>query len=127
MSDTQPRPGIVTMFARAIRLRCPNCGTGGLFHSWFRMLPTCPNCGIPFERGEDGYVVGAYMFNIVAAELVLAVLAVGVAVATWPNPPWNLFLYGGGVLMLVLPLLFYPFSKTIFLAFDLVFRPARDE
>jgi hypothetical protein len=26
--------------------------------------------------------------------------------------------------MLLAPLLFYPFSKTLFLAFDLLFRPA---
>jgi hypothetical protein len=45
-------------------------------------------------------------------------------VATWPCPPWNLLLYGGMVLMIVVPVVFYPFSKTIFLAFDLVFRPA---
>jgi hypothetical protein len=65
------------------------------------------------------------MFNIVAAELVWAMLISAVTLATWPNPPWNLLLYGGGLLMLVLPLLFYPFSKTIFLAFDLLFRPER--
>ena len=27
-------------------------------------------------------------------------------------------------MMVVMPLVFYPFSKTIFLAFDLFFRPA---
>jgi hypothetical protein len=27
-------------------------------------------------------------------------------------------------LMLVVPFLFFPFSKTLFLAFDLLFRPA---
>ena len=30
-------------------------------------------------------------------------------------------------MMVVAPLVFYPFSKTIFLAFDLVFRPATPE
>ena len=48
---------------------------------------------------------------------------VGVLLLTWPSPPWNLLLYGGVTLMVVLPLLFYPFSKTLFLAFDLIFRP----
>ena len=28
--------------------------------------------------------------------------------------------------MIVLPFLAYPFSKTLFLAFDLIFRPAED-
>jgi len=31
---------------------------------------------------------------------------------------------GGGGMMIVMPFLCYPFSKTVFLAFDLVFRPA---
>lgn len=117
-------PGAATMFLRAIRLRCPNCGSGGLFAGWFRIRPTCPRCGIQMERGEDGYVVGAYMFNIIAAEMLWLALMGAVTWSTWPDPPWNLLLYGGGVLMIALPFLFYPFSKTIFLAFDLVFRPA---
>lgn len=76
------------------------------------------------ERGEQGYQVGSYMFAIVAAELVFATIFVGVLLATWPDPPWDLLLYGGMVLMLVVPFLFFPFSKTLFLAFDLMFRPA---
>jgi hypothetical protein len=36
-------------------------------------------------------------------------------------------LYGGIALMIILPVLFYPFSKTLFLAFDLVFRPPMPE
>jgi len=47
-----------------------------------------------------------------------------VLVATWPSPPWSLLLYGGIALTIIAPFLFFPFSKTVFLAFDLVFRPA---
>jgi hypothetical protein len=63
------------------------------------------------------------MFNIVAAELVFAAIFFAVLVTTWPRPPWDLLLYGGAALMLIVPFLFYPFSKTLFLAFDLIFRP----
>jgi hypothetical protein len=79
------------------------------------------------ERGEQGYQVGSYMFAIIAAELVFAAIFLGVLLATWPDPPWNLLLYGGMLLMLVVPFLFFPFSKTLFLAFDLTFRPATPE
>ena len=88
------------------------------------LLRRCPRCGLELHRGEEGYQVGAYMFNIVAAELIFAALFVGVLVATWPDPPWSLLLYGGMALMIVAPVVFYPYSKTIFLAFDLIFRPA---
>lgn len=75
------------------------------------------------ERGEEGYHVGAYMFNIVAAELVFALIFLGILLATWPDPPWDLLLYGGAALMVIAPVLFYPFAKTLFLGFDLIFRP----
>lgn len=121
---SRPMPHRVALFRRALRLRCPNCGAGNLFASWLRMRPQCPACGLRTERGEQGYVVGAYMFNIMAAELLWAALFVAAVLVTWPQVPWDPILWGGGVLMVGLPFLFYPFSKTIFLAFDLVFRPA---
>lgn len=68
------------------------------------------------------------MFNIVAAELIFAAIFLGVLLWTWPSPPWKLLQYGGIGLIILAPILFYPFSKTLFLAFDLLFRPTtRDE
>lgn len=63
------------------------------------------------------------MFNLVIAEGVFAATMVAAILLTWPAPPWTLLKYGGAVLMLALPFLFFPFSKTIWLAFDLAFRP----
>lgn len=120
----KPRP--LTLFGRALRLCCPQCGGGPLFTGWFRMAEACPSCGLRTERGEQGYIVGAYMFNIVAAEGLWAVLFIATLAGTWPEPPWNLLLWVGGGMMLVLPFLLYPFSKTLFLAFDLLFRPPAD-
>ena len=109
---------------RAIRLRCPNCGQRNIFDSWFRQKDRCPQCDLPFTREEQGYIVGAYMFNIIVAELIFAAVFVSVLLLTWPQPPWTVLTYGGAALMIVLPLVFHPFSRTIFLAFDLLFRPA---
>lgn len=110
-------------FARALLLRCPACGGGPVLLGWFRLAPSCPTCGLRLERGEEGYWVGSYMFNIVATELLLAVVGIAIAVATWPAPPWNALMAGGAVLMVLAPVAFLPFSKLLFLAFDLVFRP----
>ncbi|MGH7630616.1 MAG: DUF983 domain-containing protein [Gemmatimonadales bacterium] len=118
---------IVTLTARALRLRCPHCGGGPLFSSWFRVRDRCPACHLRLERGEHGYVVGAYMFNIIAAELLFGAIAAAVVVATWPSPPWTALQWGGAALMIAAPLACYPFSKTLFLAFDLMFRPAQPE
>ncbi|HET6798113.1 MAG TPA: DUF983 domain-containing protein [Gemmatimonadales bacterium] len=119
---------MLQLFGRALRLRCPNCGGGPIFRSWFRMRDYCPACGLPMERGDQGYQVGSYMFNIIFAELVFALIFLSVMVATWPSPPWDLLEYGGIALMILAPIVFFPFSKTLFLAFDLLFRPpSQDE
>ena len=118
------RPSILRMLGRALLRRCPNCGSSRIFTGWFRMRHACPVCGLVLEREEQGYLVGSYMFNIIAAELLFAAILVSVLVLTWPTPPWHLLQYGGALLMILAPIVFYPFSKTLFLAFDLVFRPA---
>jgi uncharacterized protein (DUF983 family) len=115
------------LFWRAVRLRCPNCGGRPLFRRWLQMRERCPVCGIRLARGEQGYQVGSYMFNMIAAEVIFAAIFIGILVYTWPEPPWDPLLYGGIALMILLPVLFYPFSKTLFLAFDLVFRPPMAE
>ena len=122
-ADLSPRR-ILLLISRALRLRCPNCGGGPLFDGWLRPSKRCPSCGLPLERGESGYQVGSYMFNIIAAELIFAAIFIGAVVATWPDPPWLALQLGGGALMILAPLAFFPWSKTLFLAIDLVFRPA---
>jgi uncharacterized protein (DUF983 family) len=117
----------VRLFGRALRLRCPHCGKGKLFASWLRMRSRCPVCGFRLERGEEGYQVGSYMFNLVASELAFALAFVAIVMLTWPSPPWRLLEYGGIILMLIVPFVFFPFSKALFLAFDLLFRPAARE
>jgi hypothetical protein len=91
------------------------------------MLKDCPSCGLHLERNEQGYIVGAYMFNVAVAELIWLVLFLAVIRLTWPNPPWTPITYIGMAMMVALPIFFYPFSKTLFLAFDLFFRPSGSE
>jgi hypothetical protein len=58
---------------------------------------------------------------------VFAATLLDVLLLTWPDPPWDLLLYGGMVLMVVAPFLFFAFSKTLFLAFDLTLRPTTSD
>jgi len=111
------------LLGRALLLRCPNCGHGGLFTGFFKMKERCPNCGILLERGESDYFIGAYTLNLIAVETLLAGAFLVVVVATWPNPPWDLLQYGGVVLSILGAVLCYPFAKTTWLAVDLIFRP----
>jgi Protein of unknown function (DUF983) len=87
------------------------------------MADRCPGCGLETNRGESGYALGAIWFNLLAAEAVNTALWVSVAIATWPDVPWETLHWVGPLTAMLMPLLFYPFSKTLFLAFDLCFRP----
>jgi Protein of unknown function (DUF983) len=95
--------------------------------SWHRFAPACPSCGLRLDRGEEDYFLGAYLFNLVAAELIFAIAFVAVLLATWPTPPWTLLEYGGALLAVLAPIGFYPFSKLLWLAFDLLLRPLTPE
>ena len=122
-----PRRRVTTPFARALRLRCPHCGGGPVFVTWSHLVPNCPVCGLGFERGEHGYWLGAYFFNLMAVETVFTVWVVAFLVWTWPTPPWAFFQISTIVLMLIVPIAFFPYSKTLFLAFDLWVRPPSED
>jgi uncharacterized protein (DUF983 family) len=116
-----------TLLWRAIRLRCPNCGGRGIFQSWFTLKAVCPTCGLRLERGEDDYFLGAYLFNLVAVEIILWAIIFGVLWATLPNPPWLWLQYGAAAAVLVGAFVCYPFAKTTWLAVDLALRPLTPE
>ena len=59
--------------------------------------------------------------------MVFALVLLVVLLLTWPEPPWRAILYGGAALMIVTPTVLYPWSKTTWLAIDLVFRPIERE
>lgn len=126
-SGEEARPATWVALARSLGLRCPRCGSGGLVRRWVRVREACPGCGLLTDRGEHDHFLGAMALNLVVAELVLVALLGGAMAATWPEPPWGLLTWGGAAAALVLPVLFYPFSKLAWLALDLRFRPEESE
>jgi uncharacterized protein (DUF983 family) len=115
------------LFARALLLRCPNCGGGPVREGWFKMRVRCGRCGLRIERGEGDYFTGSMLFNyIVPGLLVLIVLAV-ILIATWPRVPWDTIQYLAPALIVAAGVGLFPFSKLIWLAFDLMLRPVTAE
>ncbi|HEX2025225.1 MAG TPA: DUF983 domain-containing protein [Actinomycetota bacterium] len=104
---------------RGVRRRCPRCGQGRLFRGYFTLLPRCPGCGLRFER-EEGYWVGAMIVNIAVAELAFGIVLVGGILLWWPDVPWGLLTIAGVAVNAIVPVLFYPWSKTIWMAVDVL-------
>ena len=75
------------------------------------------------DRGEEDYFIGGYLLNFVGAELVIVAAAFFGILLTWPDVPWKGLTWGLAGLMVPCPMLTYPFSKKLWLAVDLTFRP----
>lgn len=113
--------------ARGLTLRCPECGTRGMLNGWFKMQPACKRCGLLFDRGSHDYFIGAYLINLIASELIFAI-GLGIwLLNTWPNIPWDTLQWVAIVIMIIAPVFTYPFTKSTWLAVDLVFQPPIDK
>jgi uncharacterized protein (DUF983 family) len=108
------------LLLRGLLKRCPRCGDGGVFSSWFTLREVCPRCRLRIER-EEGYWVGAMALSIVITELLfVAFLAVAV-ILTWPDLPVVPLIIAGVALNIVFPIVSYPTMKTLWLATDLAY------
>lgn len=88
------------------------------------MVDRCPECSFLFERLE-GHWIGAIAINTVAVIGLMLVLLVGTMIFTYPElVPLQLI----PVLVVVGaigPIVFYPASKTLWTAVDLLMRPLK--
>ncbi len=89
------------------------------------MVPDCPRCGLHFER-ESGYWTGALAINMIIVGGVFAVAFLVALVLTVPDVPVLPLLAIFVPLMVLGPLVAYPFSKTIWVAVDRAFLQRLD-
>lgn len=110
-------PSFLRGVGRGLSRRCWQCGSGGLFRHWTRMVDDCPRCGLHFERVE-GYWLGSIALNLtVTLGLFLAVF-VGILVVTWPDVPWTGVLVTVVAFTALFPILFHPASRTLWVALE---------
>ncbi len=118
------RVSLARLTGRALLRRCPRCGGGGIWRSFFAMKHACPTCGQVLERGESSdFWVGAYLINLVIAELMAVAIAAVLWLATWPRISFNVLWGASMALAIIMPIVFYPFARDLWLAWDLYFRP----
>lgn len=116
--------GLWTGTLRGLARHCPRCGSGGIWESWFTMKHACPTCGQVLERGESSdFWIGAYLVNLVVAELAAVLLAALMWLTMWEHVTFNVLWAASVLLAIVMPVIFYPFARDLWLAWDLHYRP----
>lgn len=113
------------MMGRALKRRCPRCGEKA-FDSFFTMGDHCERCGLRFER-EEGYWVGAMIISTTITFATFVVVFGGSVVLTWPDVPWSVVLAVTLAANLAIPIIFYPFSKALWLAMELSWHPLEQD
>lgn len=116
-----PLPGIWRALGRGMIRLCPRCGQGRLFVSWFRIRERCPRCALPLER-EEGAFLGSISLNYGVTGLTFIVAMVTWIAVSAPDLNPAVALAMGLPIMVLIPALFFPFSKTIWAAVDLLLR-----
>ena len=112
---------LMLLLRRGLRQRCPVCGRGKIFAGFFKTYEKCPVCGFEFER-EPGYYTGAMAINLVVSELLIAIVAVPLAASQ--AVPVSTLIILGVTLPILLPVLFYRPTKSLWMSFDHFIHPA---
>ncbi len=86
------------------------------------MLERCPRCDLRYER-IDGHLAGALGINTVMSVIVVFGAGIVGFVLTYPELPLVPLVSSSILVATLFPILFYPFSKTVWTAIDLRLRP----
>lgn len=115
-------PSKPKMLLRGTFRACPLCATRGLFRWGLQMVRDCPTCGLRFERIE-GHFIGAIGMNTIVTFVLMFAILVGSLAIAYPEFPVVPLLAINVTAAIVLPLVLYGTSKTLWTAIDLSMRP----
>jgi len=68
-------PAVPIVLWRGVRLRCPACGQGRLFHAYLKLNRACPRCSADFSRAETADVA-PYVTVFIVGVLVMPSTAI---------------------------------------------------
>ncbi len=86
------------------------------------MADDCPRCGLHFQR-VPGQWLGSWFINICLAQVLALGIVLGGSLASYPHPRIVPLAVCGGLAMVLFPIWFFPYSRTLWLAIDLAMRP----
>ena len=114
-----------TFIWRGITHGCPRCGCRKTHTKYFSPRTTCPQCSLKFEK-EQGYWTGALAINMIITGGIVALgLVVGLT-ATAPDIPVIPLMATLLPMAIFFPIIFYPFTHTIWMAIDYGFLSRLD-
>jgi len=105
---------------RGLSLRCPVCGLGTLYSSFFRMRRECDHCGLVFAR-EQGYFIGAIYLNVAATESLIFVSYLAFVLANRAGDQITYTVLFA--LALILPIVFNRHARSLWLSIDYLLDP----
>src|SRR3954468_6281656 len=124
--ETVTPPPPRTAFWRGLRLRCAWCGSRRTFiRRWLGKYERCRTCGLRWRR-EEGFELGPIALNTV---FTFATLAIGMLigfVATYPDVAVGRMIAVLLCVAILMPIVIYPVTFTIWFAFDVVPPPPSD-
>ena len=124
------RPRFWKCLARALRLRCPECGASPMFrpvanvrslYDWFTPLDGCPRCGYAYDREIGYFLVATWVINYTAVAGLAVVISFTIdAMFRWALWKHALFIFAP---MPVVSVLIARHAKAIWIALDHYFDP----
>ena len=109
---------LVRILRCSFQLKCPRCGEGALFQTYFKMFTHCAVCNLKFER-ESGYFIGAMYINYGAT--VLTAFPSYFLFEKFTSIPFSVNLSVWALFSAIFPVLFYRYSKSLWLNLDYIF------
>jgi len=111
------------MAVRVLKLRCPRCGCGKLFRSFFLRAEKCDHCEWRYER-EEGFWVGGSEVHMFASYGLSVVIFMPLLVILGPTPA----VQAGAILgHVACSLLLFRYSRSIFIGIDYFLDPGPPE
>ena len=109
-----------TSLLRSLRLRCPLCGVGRLFHGWFAMHETCSGCGLKYNR-EPGYFLGSIYINYILTAILVTGGYFGLYFST--DIDHDIILWVSVAFSIIFPACFFRHARSLWLGMDLFWDP----
>ena len=123
MEGADPRPlTIRRLLRRGLLRRCPLCGGGDVFETFFQVRDRCPRCNFPLQR-EEGHWLGAVGINTVVTLGLLFVTMLAAFLLTIEERRAAPIVIPCLLVACLTPLLFFGSSHTLWSAIELAMDP----